>query len=1008
MRNNERSFFQRAVTTCALLSGLLVFLFAGSVAFAQQATTVNYVYDENGRLRIVTFPTGEASVYEYDAAGNLISVRQEQGSVISILYFTPRTGAVNTTVNLYGTGFSTTPTQNTVLFNGTAATVLSSSVSQVTVKVPAGASTGKIQVTSPIGTALSVDVFTVAEAPQITSLIPFIGKRRDPVSVLGTNFLPTNGSLLFNQTSASIDSVVSDRIETSVPDLATSGRLTYTSEAGTVVSDQDFFVVPDGFQVSDVSDTGRLTLGNERIANLGSQGRLAMLVFDGTAGQRVSINAIMVNSQPFFSFSCDISVRNPNGSVLIPPVSTFSNDGFVEPFTLPVTGTYTVLLDKGGSFNSFNSGIAKVTLYDVLPDATGSIQIDGPSVTVGNAEPGQNIRLSFDGAAGQTINASGFVLPPYIGSSSISILTSDGGVVFGPSTMLQSPSGLPLTAFGERIVLPVSGSYTLLIDHARGGIFPVTVRLNTPPPDVVVPIEANGNPVTASTTESGQNIRLTFDGNANQRISLKIASFSFNNGGQMTILQPNGFVLTNGFISGPRFFDTMVLPETGSYSIVLDPAGSWTGSATVSLYTVPPDAVGDLILDGPPVTVSAGTPGQNIEFTFDGTDNQIVNLNFTNLSIGLSQVTVNRPDGSAMNFFVMPASGRFLENLVLPTAGTYSVEIDLLGEATGSVTGTLSSPPTDIIGTIVVGGPTVSLDFANPGQRARLSFSGQATKSYVLQFSNVSVGTSKISVLKPNGTVFIQNIAVTSSGGTVLLDTLPVDGSYTIVIDPDAAQIGLMTVALSELQDVEQDLQYNGSPVTAATTLSGQKIRFHFNAAQGQRAFVRLTNPQFFGSATLLAPDGTTIVSGMPVSFGVPASIDVHNLPSNGSYTIVAQPNSGSFGAVTASVGDTASSAIGEIVQIQFLDPGQTAVLNVSGHVGDRVDFRKFSPATISQGTLSVYRPDGTVLVSIPLSASRTGRLTLPVTGVYRVEVTPAAGVTGSYTLNIAFANGGS
>src|SRR5207237_7739276 len=47
------------------------------------------------------------------------------------------------------------------------------------------------------------------------------------------------------------------------------------------------------------------------------------------------------------------------------------------------------------------------------------------------------------------------------------------------------------------------------------------------------------------------------------------------------------------------------------YTITIDPQGTATGSATLTLYDVPPDVTGSLAIGGPPQPVSVGTPGQN-------------------------------------------------------------------------------------------------------------------------------------------------------------------------------------------------------------------------------------------------------------------------------------------------------------------------------------------------------------------------------------------------------------
>ena len=76
----------------------------------------------------------------------------------SLTGYTPATGAAGTSVTLTGTGFLSA---TGVSFNGTAAPFTIVSDTQITTAVPIGASTGKVSVTNPAGTATSASNFTV-------------------------------------------------------------------------------------------------------------------------------------------------------------------------------------------------------------------------------------------------------------------------------------------------------------------------------------------------------------------------------------------------------------------------------------------------------------------------------------------------------------------------------------------------------------------------------------------------------------------------------------------------------------------------------------------------------------------------------------------------------------------------------------------------------------------------------------------------------------------------------
>jgi hypothetical protein len=80
----------------------------------------------------------------------------------AVASFTPTNGRAGTVVTITGNNFNPTAASNTVkFFNGQTAVVTSATITQLVVTVPAGATTGPIQVTSWGNTATSGDVFTV-------------------------------------------------------------------------------------------------------------------------------------------------------------------------------------------------------------------------------------------------------------------------------------------------------------------------------------------------------------------------------------------------------------------------------------------------------------------------------------------------------------------------------------------------------------------------------------------------------------------------------------------------------------------------------------------------------------------------------------------------------------------------------------------------------------------------------------------------------------------------------
>ena len=103
-----------------------------------QADQAQYFYDELGRLTTVIDGSGNTAVYNYDAVGNLLSIdRFDVGATgIDIFLLQPSSGGVGVDVQIHGFGFSTTPTDNQVAFNGTATTVGSSTDSTIVARGP--------------------------------------------------------------------------------------------------------------------------------------------------------------------------------------------------------------------------------------------------------------------------------------------------------------------------------------------------------------------------------------------------------------------------------------------------------------------------------------------------------------------------------------------------------------------------------------------------------------------------------------------------------------------------------------------------------------------------------------------------------------------------------------------------------------------------------------------------------------------------------------------------------
>lgn len=639
---------------------------------------VRYVYDELGRLVGVIDPSGDAAAFHYDAVGNLLSITRTSATQMSVIEFTPDSGAVGQSVTIYGTGFSGTPSLNTVSINGTPATITAASTTVLVVTVAPSTTSGVISVVSPNGSINSAAAFTVTAsmAPSITSTSPTQGGAGTSVTISGTNFQPLadHNVVTFNASPAHISAVTSTSMTAIVPPTATSGKISVATPFGVATDATDFIVPPPPFGTSDVETTYRMSAGSSQNVTVSTANKVALVLFDATAGQRVSLkigNGLLAI----------VRVYNYDGTQL----RSGTTNEFVETMTLAATGSYTILVDPVGT----STGTLTLTLYAVPPDVTGTIASDGTSHGVTIANPGQNARLTFGATAGQRI--------------SLNVGSGSGGsvhIIRPDRALLASVAIGPVFAtFIDTQTLPMAGTYTVLVDYATNKTGSITLNLYTVPADVTAPISAGGSSVTLTTTTPGQNGIATFSGTASHRMSVWITGVSAQNV-TVSLRDPNGVSLKSVTVATlGGFLEPVVLPVSDLHTIFVDPAGARTGSVTLRLYDVPDDISGTVTINGGGTAVSLPGPGQNASYTFAGVASQQITVRITGSDIhqptgGGSTVTVKlvRANGTVLTSSTSSFASFNLAMQTLPATETYTVVIDPTGPNVGTLTVSVTNP----------------------------------------------------------------------------------------------------------------------------------------------------------------------------------------------------------------------------------------------------------------------------------------------------------------------------
>jgi len=963
---------------------------------------IQYTYDDLGRLIGVTDAFGNGAVYSYDTVGNILSISRIDPGQVSVIGFSPSSGSAGTTVTINGTGFSTTASQNAVTFNGSSASVTSSTASQIVATVPSGAATGPITVTAPNGSATSANPFVVASVLSITSVTPNIGVSGTAVTITGTNFDPTaaNNNLKFNATSQPAIAVTgTTSIATTVPGNTASGQISISNISGVAGSGQDFFIPPPPYMPTDVGYTGRITVGGTTAVAISTASQIGLLLFDAAGGQQVQVQANN-SSIP----NCVLSLLDPFGNLLA-SVSCIASGALISP-TLPGSGTYTIVVDTGGGAG----GTVDVSV-NAVSNTAGSIVVDGPPVIVNTTVSGQQASLLFKGTASQHVTMT-------LTNGTYTTCSAQVHGTTGASLASGSCSGASnLVDLG---ILPSGGNYTIWISPSNSGPGSVTVQLNSVT-DITGTITVDGPPVPVTTTVPAQYVRLTFDVSATSgiHVAANVTSGTFPSC-RLSVLNPNGFNIGDADCSGSTDSSDFELFAPGTYTLVIAPAVPATGSLTVQLTSVA-DLNASIVENGPPVTITTTTAGQNARVTFTGVAGQHITLQTTATSFAACEVTFYKPDGLMLIVPTGPvdyaggcSSPTFIDIPSLPSTGTYTILLHPASGQNGSVTLQLNNV-SDVSGTITIDGPPVNVTTTLPSQNANLTFNATAGQRVIINLSNSTFSSCYFGLYAPPGGGPIiplppkQYYDCTSPNS--FLETLPMSGTYTIVISPQAAVVGSLTVQLSSAPpDITGTITIDGAPVTV-TTIPAQRAKLTFSATAGQKVLVNLTNGSYNRcTLTLFDPSGLQVKG--TYCGGSSNYMDVTTLAVAGTYTMLVDPTQAvQAGSVTVQLQSAPSDVTGTIaidgapVTVTTTTPFQDARLSFTATAGQRI-VAYVTNITNQYAFLYLLKSDGTTQAGISFSANSGPAFmdaqTLSVTGTYQLWIQHSQANVGSETVQLS------
>jgi len=371
----------------------------------------------------------------------------------SITSFSPTNGRSGTNIVITGKNFLGT---TFVKFNGVSAPAFTvDSNTQISVALPASATTGTINISTPGGQFFTTSNFVVQ--PSIFSFSPSFGKAGTNVTITGVNL---NGAtaVSFNGAAVSPSGVTATQLSAIVPVMATSGPLTVTTTNGSATTISNFYLPPviSTFLPSSGSPGTVVTLTGFNFTNA------TEVSFGGvSASFSVAGNSITV-TVPAGAMSGLIVVTAPGGTgdsgnyfYVKPVVSGFSPGSGLAGTLVTITGNSfsnaTAVLFNGlnASFTPGNN----TQLTAVVPTnaTTGPISVVAPAgtgVSAGNFVVDTltlSVKLLTNGPVviSWTTNATGFLLQANTNLNSQAgwlSLTNVPVVVSGKNTVTNSPT----------------------------------------------------------------------------------------------------------------------------------------------------------------------------------------------------------------------------------------------------------------------------------------------------------------------------------------------------------------------------------------------------------------------------------------------------------------------------------------------------------------------------------------------------------------------------------------
>lgn len=853
----------------------------------------------------------------------------------------PLAVAVGDSVTLNGQNLLPAAGQTSFKINGRPISAEALNDIQATLRVPVGASSGKIAVTTPYGVGVSqqtvlvvpdriaansvVDVkdvaidaapapFSVGAAQQYTAAI-FYGSHGDYLTAQFDS-ITTGVRLRYtlyniaNQALAS-GTVSSESPSLHLPRLAAAGMhmLLVYPESGSA---------PASWSL--VLERARpLALDGAALAidsNIAGQQR--RLTFDASAGAAFGFG-FADRASPIAWGSASIYIYSPEGGQLAYQFCDQSRRGCSINLSGLRAGTHTLVVVPASSGTRLLGMDATLSA-----DLRGSFVRDS-MVALSLPRRGQNARWTFNGNAGEmlALQVAGQATTPA------------GATVYYRVT---GPTGATIASVGTTVgatlnlSLPATGAYELFVDSENGETLAAQMMLSSG----VSAMQVDGSQGVFETTAAGQGLFATFQASAGQNLGLGISELIVGSGGYVNaiVYRPDGSMLTSAACYVANDGCDFNLPNlaAGTYGLSVRPGDN---AQTMRFKTALSSDVAWSLQSGSSVAMNIARRGQNGRIQFAGTAGQVAKLAVSaQQSVPANRTVyyrIQRPDGAFMGSMGV-LSGKSL-TLELPVDGNYTVYADPEYGATASSSIALS-PGT--FGAAVLDGETGRYETTVAGQSVTIEFNASANQ--FIGFGMTDLTTSNGAAVnanwyKPGSSTSGGSASCKVGEGCDLDINWTVSGNYRVVVSPSSSSQTFKFKAT--LSTAVGGAILPDTPRTIALERPGQNGRFKFDAVAGQAFGLiisgQTTTPSNNGVLYEIWQDGATQrVMGATVS-----AVGSYYVPikKTGTYALWIDPDRGAMPTariVLTSGKEPLVVLDGASTQVETLVPGEGVYVTVN------------------------------------------------------------------------------